>query len=547
MESHSFSEAVPAAREAPKGDGADGGLPTWNVQVWRRGVGVGTLVINERTLPPRKTRKGGCWKLPSSTDVIPRFGEHEKKRLWELYKKQKKERRRQPPKQSGGGSQKDDDNDDGHDNNNSDNDYTNSHSQSHSVLDHNNHTNRNDNASFAVEEVSKSMANIMSAVAAEPSLESENGVPVAEENTVAADTVPNTVRFDKVAYVTTNPPPPSMAAATTDLASAAALLAPGGTQLYLHNNNNQRLVPSFPATADPVVVSTLASPTVPLSPPPGFGTALSRTTTPKATTAMSNSTTSRSLELSTPLGHPSEGMLVPPPFSAPQPEPPQRYFAVPTVTAATVDPLTVLGTVVATTFVRTVCASSSAVVVVAGSGGHPRNITHHRNARLGEWLSHYAPTAKKSLLVGSAQATCHTSLERQQQWQSLVLAKNSGDSNSNSTGDGADSIWECHGWTVQPVASLSTTTTNNINNSSNKHDVTDDRSSAAALVVLTGRTLPTITAGWLSYTLTLLLWPSPSAPPCTGTTTVPPPPQQQQYVIVNDVLTLFALSPLPAT
>jgi hypothetical protein len=91
MESHYFSEATLCGE-------ASHTIPTWMVHVIRcKGdVTVGTLTVNAETLSPRlnpKTKK--ClWKLPDSISVLPRFGEHEKKRLWELYKEHKKERRR---------------------------------------------------------------------------------------------------------------------------------------------------------------------------------------------------------------------------------------------------------------------------------------------------------------------------------------------------------------------------------------------------------------------------------------------------------------------
>jgi hypothetical protein len=112
-------------------------------------------------------------------------------------------------------------------------------------------------------------------------------------------------------------------------------------------------------------------------------------------------------------------------------------------------------------------------------------------------------------LVGSAQATCHSPMERQQQWQSLLLRDNS-------------CVWECHGWTVQPA---SCTNTNN---------------NTSVLMVLTGRTLQTPTsAGWLCYTLTLLLQQQQQQQQRHTSTTL-------RFAIVNDVLTLYALSPLPA-
>ena len=91
MENHNFSVPVPV-RDAPR--------PTWSVDVVRKtgGVLVGTLTIDSENLPPRKNKKKIAWKLPDDPEVIPKFGEHERKRLWELFKEQKKERRRSQKK-----------------------------------------------------------------------------------------------------------------------------------------------------------------------------------------------------------------------------------------------------------------------------------------------------------------------------------------------------------------------------------------------------------------------------------------------------------------
>lgn len=93
MENHTFSDPVPVK---------DASSPTWTVDVIRLSgnVLVGTLTVNNETLPPRKTKKKIAWRLPDDPEVLPKFGEHERKRLWELFKEQKKERRRQSKKLS---------------------------------------------------------------------------------------------------------------------------------------------------------------------------------------------------------------------------------------------------------------------------------------------------------------------------------------------------------------------------------------------------------------------------------------------------------------
>jgi len=99
MENHTFSDPVPVA---------DAAIPTWQVDVLRPGVAdsVGTLKISNDNFPPRKRKNKVVWKLPDDMDSIPKFGEHEKKRLWELFKQQKKERRRKSklkdPNEEGG-------------------------------------------------------------------------------------------------------------------------------------------------------------------------------------------------------------------------------------------------------------------------------------------------------------------------------------------------------------------------------------------------------------------------------------------------------------
>jgi hypothetical protein len=83
---------------------------TWNVDVYREGVEnpVGTLVINEATMPPRIRKKKVVWKLPDSNQSLPKFGVEEKKRLLEIFKLQKKDRRKSAKRPNGSGSGGDD-------------------------------------------------------------------------------------------------------------------------------------------------------------------------------------------------------------------------------------------------------------------------------------------------------------------------------------------------------------------------------------------------------------------------------------------------------
>jgi hypothetical protein len=119
MENHTFGEPVPVvhyhesynssdsndvenSRRHPKEeDSGHHDEPSWTVDVIRKGsnVVVGTIVINNTKLPPRRNKnKKIVWKLPASNnsnteDDIPRFGKQDYPRLWEIYKEEKKKRR----------------------------------------------------------------------------------------------------------------------------------------------------------------------------------------------------------------------------------------------------------------------------------------------------------------------------------------------------------------------------------------------------------------------------------------------------------------------
>ena len=111
MESHNFGEPVPVVyypvssnsddEVALNGNHKSDVEPSWTVDVIRRGsnVVVGTIVINNTKLPPRRNKnKKIVWKLPAlnSTNTeedIPRFGKQDYPRLWEIYKEEKKKRR----------------------------------------------------------------------------------------------------------------------------------------------------------------------------------------------------------------------------------------------------------------------------------------------------------------------------------------------------------------------------------------------------------------------------------------------------------------------
>jgi hypothetical protein len=86
MDSHCFS--IPRLVEKSE-------TLTWEVEVLRRGQVVDTLQVNATNFPPRLNKKKKIvWQLPMTGNQLPRFGEHEKERLWEMFKQQKKERRK---------------------------------------------------------------------------------------------------------------------------------------------------------------------------------------------------------------------------------------------------------------------------------------------------------------------------------------------------------------------------------------------------------------------------------------------------------------------
>ena len=112
MESHIFGEPVPVVyypvssnsddEVALNGNHKSDVEPSWTVDVIRRGsnVVVGTIVINNTKLPPRRNKnKKVVWKLPTANNTgtdedVPRFGKQDYPRLWEIYKEEKKKRRK---------------------------------------------------------------------------------------------------------------------------------------------------------------------------------------------------------------------------------------------------------------------------------------------------------------------------------------------------------------------------------------------------------------------------------------------------------------------
>lgn len=90
MDSHTFSEPFLL-------ENSDSVMLTWQVQVLRREQVVDVLHVNATNFPPRfnkKKKNKVVWQLPLTPDQLPRFGEKEKKRLWDMFKQNKKDRRK---------------------------------------------------------------------------------------------------------------------------------------------------------------------------------------------------------------------------------------------------------------------------------------------------------------------------------------------------------------------------------------------------------------------------------------------------------------------
>jgi len=412
MDSHTFSDPIPIPDPSAHDAYAMPAVPQpcWKVHVLRRdAVRVGTLLVHNGTVPPRKRKGKIVWRLPDSLDQAPRFGEHEKKVLWELFKQQKKERRKQL-KQSPSGRDEDDNDDD------------------------------------EEEETQETTAEGVASLS----------LPVEEyamkKNETASQASPTRSAAQQLAkeQKALTPVPP---------------LPPGF----------EGAVPSQQQQKQPHAAR-------PLRPPPGIGAPPGMT--PSVAPAPAAGVTRSS-----------------PPLVS-------HHFQIPQEA-----PLAVLGTLIAQTFVQSMSLSSCS------------NNKNSADKNVNPWLHYYhhaGAVVVKTLLVGSAQAVCTTPAERQQQWQSLLQP---------------GAVWECHGWTVQPVVGGG-------DDVAAAAAITNRNHPSQVLAVLTGRTLQPGT-GWLAYTLTLLLVlvqgeeEDTTATSTTSTTGT-------GYSIVNDVLTLFALPPVAA-
>jgi hypothetical protein len=370
MENHTFSDPIPEESAS---------TPTWKVDVFRRGgLLVDTLTINSQSLPPRQKKNKVLWKLPDDPKVLPGFGEHERKRLWEIFKEQKKARRRESKKALS---------------------FSDSEKGGESELNE-------------AEKV---------AAASERITATANTTPdhsVVEATEANEDKDRGSTLFHKAAAAPPPPPPPGF----------------GVGRLAIDDSGKRSDESVYKATLGQLAMKeppgTAGTPV--MSPPPG----LTPTPPPPRT--------------------------LPPPPDAPTPPamPPALYF-----TLADDQPLVALGHVVVPLFLRAV--TTGAVL---------------------EWLARSHPTlSQTTLLLGTAQATGRTWLDRLQQWKSLSMSNQ----------------WDCTGWTGQTLPL-----------------------SNAVFLVLTGRTIQKQET--LAYHLNLVL-----------TTAIE---GDRNYQITNEILTLTTLS-----
>jgi hypothetical protein len=185
---------------------------------------------------------------------------------------------------------------------------------------------------------------------------------------------------------------------------------------------------------------------------------------------------------------------------------------------------------VARAFVRLVAAAEPPRVAVAGATAGGGGGTGGAS----EWLAHYLPRARSTLVMGTAQAAASTREERARQWHSLA----SSSSSSTPADAGHAKRWECHGWTAQPI--------------DDDPGPEPPGPCRQVLVVLTGRTMQ---QHLLSFHLSLVLRLVP--PPerssarqqqhrealgADQAASLPPPPPLLLYRISNEVLALALLA-----
>lgn len=478
-------------------------LPTWTVDVIRTHTHtiVGTLTINDRTLPPRM-RRGKCvWKLPDTTSVAPRFGEHEKKRLWELFKGLKKERRKARKQNSSGSGEGV-----GGDNSGEDDEVGDDEG------DGDDENNSNNNSGVR----SNGVTSLSIVDSTEPP-KFDGAIGVASTLPTAATVQPN--RQQEQSSIQAHGADETCGGGGGGGAGAMGTRGGPGSTAAHHHHHHDGISALVAATSGGAALSPL--PTPPPPPPPGFGPIL-RDNESAAVPVVPESSP-----------HP---LLAPPPPPPGLGAPPlqasatpiadrnrhfcQRYFQIPTATTATDARATALGAVVAQTFATAVAATADEhrgdveQMWLWYYYNHRDNNDASAAATTGAATSPTDGTAAvpSSLLMGRAHAVAATPDARRQQWQSLLHHR--------------AAEWQCHGWTAQSVAN------NNYNNTTTAANAAD----AFVLCVLTGMTLQT--TGWLGYTLTLLLRRVDNAASSSDS-------HSHSYCIFNDILTLLPLSAAP--
>lgn len=458
MDSHGFSDPIPVP---------DADIPTWEVEVIRlKGdVIVGQLTVNHLTLPPRRggKTKAVVWKLPDDATILPRFGEHEKKRLWELFKELKKERRRQSKQQPPQQQQQ-----------------QNSPSRESSVepvgpddssrAPHstNNFASSPDDEDFDAEIIELGDDD-------NPSV--SRNVVVAPKNKkkkkakkTGAAAVHNQNTIDSPSSCTEVPTHSEDVVRAAAAAAAAAAPPPPAAELPAPVDDPPRLAPP-PGFFAPVVA---------VDPAPHIQTPQDQ------------------------LSSPSSLLCFTPAFVSADDAPANNNNNNNESSYS-------LGRTVVQTFVATIGNNNAAV-----------------------WLAHYQPQAVKSLLVGTAQVTVRTSVERQEQWEAMVCRRSrtsNGDNHINNNNNGTSGItWDVTGWTSHEGHHISHC--NESHSSTTAHTTT-----APTLVVITGTTQQT--TGRFAFTLSLVLMTAlvpgvdPAATGIGG--------RRRCYSITNDTLTLFKI------
>jgi hypothetical protein len=490
MESHYFTEPIPVEPE-----GKDAALPTWRVEVIRQSTtdSVGTLLISNENLPPRKNKKKILWKLPDNTESNPTFGEHEKKRLWELFKQQKKDRKKQALLEK---VQEDEEN----------TTEANGEKPVLSVFNGATTTAPSSGENGRDEKASATSTNTRRSpvtVTANNS-ESERSPPL---NSVRPPPPPP--GFDMAARLRAQPPPPppppglsATTTATTAMPSTSSTNASAAPPLGL----------SAATTAMPSATTRAAA----AAPPPGLPVTTTTTAMPSTSrAALFHAATNKTAQTVTSTSRYPTGVtasLLPSPQQREQQQNqqqqqpsffgPPRYFR-----KALNEPATALAQQVVACFLNTMTCATPGVSSTT-------------------WLQYYsAETAvTKTLLIGSAQAVCRTPQDCLQQVRSLSMP--------------GESIWECHGYTIQPTCTSTTTTAKRFSN------VTGANAAQSHLLIMTGRTIQKGES--LAYNLTLVLKPTEQVTPpgatAAATTNAADSDATVYYQIQNDVLSLFAVN-----